>query len=67
MWGGGPLPSLIPSQSNSVLPNGLKHSTVILILPNPIVNVPVTPAIIYPAGLFPDDFFPTTLILLGTR
>ena len=45
-----PLPSLIPSQSDFILPNGVAPSPVIQVIPTPVFKGTVSPDL-----LFPDD------------
>ena len=46
-WGGGSqIPTLVSSQDNFILPNGMKTSDVPLFIPNPVSNIPISPSTI---------------------
>ena len=67
MCGGLPLPTLIPLQSNSILPNCMKTSPFLPVSTTTVFNLPVYTDLIYPSYSFPYNFVPATTIPVGTR
>ena len=56
------LPSLLSSQANNLLPNGMKNSPVLPFPPTPVLNGAIYPALTYTSDSFPTKSFSVGLI-----
>ena len=65
-WGS-QIPTLVSSQDNFILPNGMKTSDVPLFIPNPVSNIPISPSTISLPNYFTVKIVPDTTIISGTR